>query len=148
MEPFTFEVDVADEIHDCAWIQAVDQLVYLPVSFLRHIVIDGVSTFCGLSEVNTEPICMVGLLQGVQELRLWLEAAVDKHSRPFAGVMMSGVVRPVQELVEALIYICLGGAVETQTSEKLLVGLPPRSYGQGSQGNGHAGWREEDVLAL
>lgn len=84
MQPFTFKVDVTDEIHDCAWIQIADQLVYLPVGLLLHIFIDGICTVCGVGEVNIEPICKVGLPQGLQELRLRLEFVVYEYSSPRA----------------------------------------------------------------
>ncbi len=150
MEPVTFVVDVADEIHDCAWIQAFDQLVYLPIGLLLHILIDGISTLCGFGEVNIEPICKVGLLQGLQELRPWLEAVVHEYGGPFAGVLIRRLVCPFEEHMKGLIYICLRqhGVVETQTAEKLPVRLSACSYGQGSQGHRHTNWGEEEILAL
>ena len=150
MQPFTFEVDVTDEIHDCVWIQIADQLVYLPVGLLLHILIDGIFTVCGFGEVNAEPICKVGLPQGLQELRPRLEFVVYEYSGPRADEVTSCLICPFEEHLKGLVYIflCQQGVVVTETAEKLPVGLPPSSYRQGSQGSGHTKRGVKDILAL
>lgn len=150
MAAFTFVVDVAEEIHDCAWIQVLEQLIYLPMGLVRHILIDGTDAVFALAEVDVEPICKVGLLQGVQELRPCFEVVVYEDSGPFTDVFIRCAAGPCVEHLKGLIYICLcqEGGVETQTAEKLVVGVPPCSYRQGSQGNRHTRWGEEDILAL
>ncbi|KAA8578025.1 hypothetical protein FQN60_006999 [Etheostoma spectabile] len=143
-------VDVADETHDCVWIQAFHQLVDLPVGLPLHVLIDGICTFGGFGEVHVEPFCEVRLLQGLQELRLWLEAVVHEHGGPFVGVPLGCVVGPLEERLEGMVHISLGqeGAVEAQTTKKLAVRLPLRAHGQHGQGGGHGTRGEEDVLSL
>uniref|UniRef100_G3PD65 Uncharacterized protein n=1 Tax=Gasterosteus aculeatus TaxID=69293 RepID=G3PD65_GASAC len=106
MESPTFLFEDEHEIHDCAWIQILNQLVYLPIGLILHVLIDGIGTICGLGEVNGEPICKVGLHQRLQEVGLRLELVVHKYSGPFTDVLRC-VVGLFKELLEGLIDICL-----------------------------------------
>ncbi|CAG5922157.1 unnamed protein product [Menidia menidia] len=70
-------IDVAEKIHGCVGIQALDQFVYLSIGLICHILIN----------VNSEAITKIGLLQDVQEIVLRLKAAVHEHSSAFSGIL-------------------------------------------------------------